>query len=471
MAGAKVIQRNRHAQLSQFGQYLLSLIGVDHGLRLRDFQLQPLRRHLMALQTASDLIHQIHLPQLIGRQIDCHAQRTSGLEPGRDLLAGRIQHIVAQRHDLTRSLGHRNKTHRADIAQHRVMPAQQSFHAHHPACAHFDLRLVVQLQAAIAESHAQTLSKLHSLGHLLTHAGLEEDGIAPALRLGGIHGHVGKAHEIVTVLCILRVQRNADAGAKVQRQTVVLEGNRQGRQYLIGPEAKPAYVLAHQQHHEFIAAQARQNAFAAQLGLEPAGDLSEQLVACGMAVAVIDSLEVIEIELQQRQHVAAGLRDLELFLQILTKLPAVVQPCERVARGLELQALLHLVEFRHIAHKGHGQAVALIAKVTQGNIHRHRTALLALQPEGATQPHGPARWPRKIAAQVVAMRGVQVARQQDIEWLRLQLLALIPRNRQHGRIGSDDVAITADEQDAIGCGIQCLALTRCEQGSHIHLPR
>ena len=109
-----------------------------------------------------------------------------------------------------------------------------------------------------------------------------------------------------------------------------------------------------------------------------------------MSVAVIDGLEVVKVQLQQGQGFATGLRQLELLLQFLAELPAIVEPCQRVLGGLELQALLHLVQLRHIAHKGNGQAFVVISEIAQGNVHRHGIALLALQPQHAAQAHGTA---------------------------------------------------------------------------------
>ena len=50
-----------------------------------------------------------------------------------------------------------------------------------------------------------------------------------------------------------------------------------------------------------------------------------------MAVTVIDSLEVIQIKLQHGQRIPRGLRNLELLLQLLREMPAVIQPRQGVA--------------------------------------------------------------------------------------------------------------------------------------------
>ena len=281
----------------------------------------------------------------------------------------------------------------------------------------------MQLQATIAERHAQALGQLHAFGHFLAHGGFEKHRMAAPLALGAVHGHIGKAHQVVAGLRIVGIKGNAHAGTKIQRQPVMLEGDGERRQYLLAPEAGPGRILTHQQHHEFVATQACQHALAAQLGLQPPGDLPQQLIACGMAVTVIDGLEVVEIKLQQGQCFAVGLRQLELLLQLLAELPAIVEAGQGVLGSLELQALLHLMQLRHIAHKGYGQTFVVIAKIAKSNVHRHGIALLALQPQHAAQPHGPARWLGEVAAQVMAMPGLKLGRQQHVQRLPFELAA------------------------------------------------
>ena len=316
----------------------------------------------------------------MGREVDRDAQRRAGLQPHGNLLAGGIKHIVAQGHDLPGSLRHRNKTHGADIPQHRIIPAQQRLHPHHCGTLYPDLRLVMQLQPAVAERHAQALGQLHTLGHFLTHARLEKHGIATTPRLGAVHGHIGKPHQIIASLGIIGIQRDANAGPEIQRQPIMFERDGQRSQNLIAPESRTGGVLPRQEHDEFIASKPRQNAFAAQLRFQASGDFSEQMVASSMPVTVVDSLEIIQIQLQQGHGIIASLSNLELLLQFLTKLPAVVKAGQSVLGGLKLQTLLHLVQLRHIPDKGDSQAFAIFAQKTQSNVDRHCTTLLSLQP-------------------------------------------------------------------------------------------
>ena len=60
-----------------------------------------------------------------------------------------------------------------------------------------------------------------------------------------------------------------------------------------------------QQHAELVAAQARERVAAAHARLQHAGDLLQQLVAGRMAAGVVDHLELVEVEVQQRMSAAS----------------------------------------------------------------------------------------------------------------------------------------------------------------------
>ncbi len=59
-----------------------------------------------------------------------------------------------------------------------------------------------------------------------------------------------------------------------------------------------------QQQQEFVAGDARQHVGVAQLAPEALGELDQQLVADGMAVIVVDVLEIVDVEEGERELVA-----------------------------------------------------------------------------------------------------------------------------------------------------------------------
>jgi hypothetical protein len=116
--------------------------------------------------------------------------------------------------------------------------------------------------------------------------------------------------------------------------------------------------LAAQQHGELVAAQPRHHVLTAHGGAEPPGHGGEQGVAGGVAVAVVDGLEAVEVEVEQRRA-GAGRLALGALVQRLQQAhpegAAVEQPGQRVAGGLLGQAAAHVGvvgQGHHLAHRG-----------------------------------------------------------------------------------------------------------------------
>ncbi|MNE92973.1 hypothetical protein D3C80_1907610 [compost metagenome] len=76
--------------------------------------------------------------------------------------------------------------------------------------------------------------------------------------------------------------------------------------------------VARQQQHELVAGQASDQILRAQMLAQPACDFAQQGVACGMAVAVVDELEAVQVDEQQ-----CGLRLLGLAQGLQCVLGAV----------------------------------------------------------------------------------------------------------------------------------------------------
>ena len=109
-------------------------------------------------------------------------------------------------------------------------------------------------------------------------------------------------------------------------------------------------VLDH--HRELVAAEARDHVLGAQARAQPRGDRHQQLVAGGVAEAVVDGLEVVEVDEQHRELAApVGDRGLDL----VGEQRSVGEVRERVVVGLVVELLL---EDRQL-HDGLLEAVVL----------------------------------------------------------------------------------------------------------------
>ncbi|OIQ87331.1 hypothetical protein GALL_308210 [mine drainage metagenome] len=125
--------------------------------------------------------------------------------------------------------------------------------------------------------------------------------------LGGVHRDVGLAQQRVGVVGVERVQRDASAHADAQRprrdrvealvDRVVHPG--QQRVEFVG---RAALLEVGDDDDEFVAAQPGQEIDFAHQRAQPCGKFAQQPVADRVAVAVVDRLEVVEVEHAQRDH-------------------------------------------------------------------------------------------------------------------------------------------------------------------------
>ena len=119
------------------------------------------------------------------------------------------------------------------------------------------------------------------------------------------------------------------------------EGPRQRLRDPLGDPGRAALVPdVLGEHGELVAAEARDRVSGAQRLLDPGGHGGEQLVAGGVAEAVVDELELVEVEEEHRDRGLAPAGDREGVLEPVEEEVAVGQAGERVVEGLVLGALL-----------------------------------------------------------------------------------------------------------------------------------
>ena len=171
-----------------------------------------------------------------------------------------------------------------------------------------DFRLVVQEQFFALDGAAQFVLQRHALVGLGGEvAGVAFDAVA-ALGLGAVHRGIGVFDQGGDVVAVLRIQAGADAGADKELVLAGLERWGEAVEQFIGQVFGIAGLLqAGQQDDEFVAAQARHGVDVAQLLLEAHGDVLEQQVADGVAEAVVDVLEAVQVEEQHGALVAVFL--------------------------------------------------------------------------------------------------------------------------------------------------------------------
>src|SRR3712207_5546303 len=134
-------------------------------------------------------------------------------------------------------------------------------------------------------------------------------GLPPALAaaLGRVHGEVGLGQELVGGGGGRGRVGDADAGAD---EHLTLAGAEPALHLLDDPvgDGLDLVLAGHvlEQHGELVAAEPGRRVRDAEAVQEPAGHAGEELVAGGVAEAVVDPLEVVEVEEQDGDGVAGA---------------------------------------------------------------------------------------------------------------------------------------------------------------------
>ena len=110
------------------------------------------------------------------------------------------------------------------------------------------------------------------------------------------------AHQGVDVLAVLRIQAHPHGGRDADLAARQKDGLRDARfDALAHPVDFRADVLGHQQQQEFVAAQPRHQVGAAHRTAQPPGHFHQQFVARHMAQRVVDILEQVQVQEDQRR--------------------------------------------------------------------------------------------------------------------------------------------------------------------------
>ena len=172
----------------------------------------------------------------------------------------------------------------------------------------------------------------HDVIHLLS---VELEAVAPEL-LGAIHRRACVAQQRLRVLPVLRIDADAHAAGGMKFVSIELERLGHGRQQPLNDGAGIVLVPLGQDDHELIPAVAGHDIGPRRACLDASRDALEHHVAGVVAEAVVDDLEVIEVDEQDQQALIAHqfLREPQLE-QI-----SVTQPRQHVMVGQVVELLL-----------------------------------------------------------------------------------------------------------------------------------
>ena len=179
-------------------------------------------------------------------------------------------------------------------------PAHQRLEAGDLAAAQGDQRLVVERQLVALERLAQLALDLEPAQRPGPHLGVEELAAGAAAFLGPVHRRVGVADQQVGVDRLAGRgpgDGDADAGGDEVLDAVDRVGLGEGGGDAVGDRHRLVLVgEAVDEDAELVAAEAGDDVAGAQVGAQPRRDRAQQLVAGVVAEAVVDQLEVVEVE-------------------------------------------------------------------------------------------------------------------------------------------------------------------------------
>jgi hypothetical protein len=177
----------------------------------------------------------------------------------------------------------------------------------------------------------------------------------------------------------MAMSEHRDADRAGDDQVAVLHGERRVDRREDAPRERLgalADVRLGEQHHELVAAEARQfravDTFLGASAADARGNVDQQLVADMVAEGVVHALDVVEVDEHQRQLAAAGLQGQQSRLERLAQRQPVAETGQRVGVGDAADvALMARNRLRH-AREDLGQVADLV--VARREIARFRIA-------------------------------------------------------------------------------------------------
>src|SRR5437763_5847713 len=333
--GAEIIDRYQNAHAADGLQDAYRLLRIAHHRALGEFDLEEPRLQGRGVERAANLIDQVDEPELRGRKVHGDAQGTQPFTlPRLRLAAGFKQHPFADVIEQAAFIGDRDEIVGRHQAALRMPPADQGFRTVDPTARGVDLRLVVQFELPAAQRLMQVALEFDALLRHRAHSfGIALHVIAASF-LGAVHGGVGARDQGVYGRSIAREERDADTGGDVDVDAVQPH---RGFHLLDRPFADlDRFRLRHgspEQDHELIASQACGGIHGANRVTEALRDLAQQFIARPVPEGVVDELESVEVDYQNREFMRMPLRLDDGLGNAVIEQQAVWQAGERVVGG------------------------------------------------------------------------------------------------------------------------------------------
>ena len=167
-----------------------------------------------------------------------------------------------------------------------------------------------------------------------------------------------------------------------------------------------------EEDRELVAALAGDDVIGPDRAGEPLGDLDEDLVADGVAVGVVDALEVVEVDEEQGDRAGTAAVAGERPLEVVAEEDAVGEPGQRVVQGVVDELRLEPLPVGRVDQQALRDGPAALAVVGD------RVSLVAYPDLGAVAGDHPVLGPEGLAGPPVLLVGGEAAPRSS-GWIRL----------------------------------------------------
>ena len=446
VARPEVVDAEPHPHPLQRLQRVDVIIRPLHDDALGELQLQRRGTDPGLGHDARHRLQEVRLPELPAGDVHRHLQVAARLAPPGGHEARLAQHHLPQLEDEPRRFGDRDELVGANGPELGALPAQERLRPGGRRVLQLPLGLVVQEELPAGEPLAHAVLQRHAAHVALVHLAGEELVPPLPMALGLVHGGVGAAKERLHVAAVPRVEGDADTGAPVDLLPVDQKRLPEERLQPLG-HRRGRFLLAVDHDDELVPAQPRQRVGAADGAGKAPRHLLQELVPHLVAARVVQVLEVVQVEKEQRQRAPLAPGQGERLVQPVHEERPVRQVRGGVVVGEMLDPPLAVLPVGDVLAGGdHPEAApAGASDRRRGELHRELGAVLADVQAFAL--------PKADAGGVQAGRGGAARRgRQDAGVPPQEFPGLVAVHLALGVVGVDDLAVEVADGDPGGNG-------------------
>ena len=391
VAGAEVVDEDVDAGGTQRVQGVdgRAVLAGEHALG--DFEADGVVGEPAGVDRGQQFVGELRPGELARGQVHAHPQRRALGKlpcPVAQVGAHLGEHVHADVVDQVQGLGERDELGGRQQAERRVRPAHQRLEALRLPRFEVDDGLVEHRQAAGLERRAQLGLDLQHAHRLGVHLGMEEldrRGLAAARLVQGV---VGVTQQGLRVFAVVVAERHPDPAARMQH---LLGGaGREGRQrdeVFTHAQGFDRSVHTVEQHGELVAADTRAHVALTHERRNMRCDPAQQLVAHGVAVAVVDQAEALQVDREHRELAQVAAPALgQRAVGVLDEHRAVGQAGEAVVQRVVHELLLGALAQVDVAQRPrHAEGVQVL--VAAGDAAHQHPARLAVGQADAELHH------------------------------------------------------------------------------------